>query len=114
MSLSRSVGRKKALELLLTGEPIDAAEAKRIGLVNKVVPREKLEEVTVELAEKIASFSPVPLNFGKQAFYMAADMEYLRAFHYAKEMIVLNNLTEDAQEGIRAFLEKRTPQWKGR
>lgn len=114
VSLSRSVGRKKALELLLTGEPTDAKEAERIGLVNKVVPRDKLEEATMELAEKIANVSPVPLSFGKQAFYAAADMEYLRAFHYAKEMIVLNNLTEDAQEGISAFLEKRTPHWKGR
>ena len=114
VSLSRSVGRKKALQMLLTGEPIDAEEAERIGLVNAVVPQERLEEATMELAEKIASVSPVSLGFGKQAFYAAADMEYFRAFHYAKEMIVLNNLTEDAQEGIKAFLEKRTPRWKGK
>jgi enoyl-CoA hydratase/carnithine racemase len=114
VSLSRVVGRKKALELLLTGESIDAKEAERIGLVNRVVTRDKLEEATMQLAEKIASVSPVPVSFGKQAFYAAADMDYLKAFHYAKEMMVLNNLTEDAQEGIRAFIEKRTPRWKGR
>lgn len=114
VSLSRSVGRKKALQMLLTGEPIDAREAERIGLINMVVPRDRLEKATMELAEKIAGASPVPLDFGKQAFYTAADMEYLEAFHYAKEMIAFNNLAEDAQEGIRAFLEKRKPMWKGK
>lgn len=112
VSLSRSIGRKKALELLLIGESIDAREAERIGLVNRVVPGDKLEEATIELAGKIAIASPVTISFGKQSFYAAADMEYLQAFNYAKEMMVLNNLTEDAQEGIRAFLEKRTPDWK--
>ena len=114
VALSRSVGRKKALELLLTGEPINAYEAERIGLVNKVVPSNQLEEATMKLAKKIASFSPVSISYGKTAFYTAADMEYLKAFQYAKEMIVLNTLTEDAQEGISAFLTKSVPTWKGK
>lgn len=114
VALSRSVGRKKAMELLLTGDPIDAKEAERIGLVNKVVPLNQLDKATMELAEKIANFSPVPISFGKPAFYAAADMEYLTAFHYAKEIGTLNLLAEDAQEGIKAFLKKTTPEWKGK
>lgn len=114
VALSRSVGRKKSLEMLLTGEPIDAREAERIGLVNRVVPRQRLEEAAMELAEKIASKSAFTVGFGKRTFYAAADMGYETAFRYAEEMMVLNNLAEDAQEGISAFLEHRMPAWKGR
>lgn len=111
--LSRSVGRKKALELLLTGDLINAEEAERIGLVNRVVPREKLEETAMELANKLASKSPIALQMGKQNFYTIADVEYKKALDHTEEMIAILSSTEDAKEGMSAFLEKRTPQWKG-
>ena len=109
----RSVGRKRTLGLSLTGDIIPAVEAERIGLVNKVVPQEKLEEVTMELAEKLASKSPVALQMGKAALYKMANMGFEESIAYLSE--VFSNLcaTEDAKEGIAAFLEKRTPQWKG-
>lgn len=110
--LSRCVGRKKSLEMLFTGDLIDAQEAYRIGLVNRVVPRDKLESVTMELAEKIASKSPIAIQIGKQAFYTMSDMEYSKALTYLAEMMAILATTEDAKEGISAFLQKRTPQWK--
>lgn len=110
--LSRSVGRKKSLELLLTGDIISAQEAERIGLVNRVVPREKLEEAAMELAKKLACKSPIALQMGKQNFYSTADMEYKKALDYSEQMIAILSSTEDAKEGISAFLEKRTPHWK--
>ncbi|MFC1941199.1 enoyl-CoA hydratase-related protein [Chloroflexota bacterium] len=114
-AIFRSVGRKKCLELIITGEAIDANEAERIGLVNKVVPQKDLEKAVFELAEKIASKAPLALQFGKQAFYAMADMEYDQAYKYAVEMISLNADTEDGRGGMAAFLEKRPmPEWKGR
>lgn len=111
----RSIGRKKCLELILTGEAINAHEAERIGLVNRVVPREKLEEAALELAEKIASKAPLAVQFGKQAFYTMADMEHNQAYKYAVEMISANADTEDGREGMAAFVEKRPPHpWQGR
>ncbi|HAZ31312.1 MAG TPA: enoyl-CoA hydratase [Dehalococcoidia bacterium] len=110
----RSLGRKKCLELILTGDPIDAREAERNGLVNRVVPREKLEETAMEMAEKIAAKAPLAVGMGKQSFYRMADMEHSKAYAYAIEMISINASTEDGQEGMDAFREKRTPQWKGR
>jgi len=113
--VSRSIGRKKCLELLLTGDPIDANEAERAGLVNRVVPLEKLDDVAMELAEKLASKSPLALQFGKLAFYTMSDMEQSQAYNYAVEMISIIFDTEDGKEGIASFLEKRKPQpWKGR
>ena len=114
-AIYRSVGRKKCLELIMTGEAIDASEAERIGLVNKVVPQKDLENAAFELAEKIASKAPLALQFGKQAFYAMADMEHNQAYKYAVEMIGLNADTEDGREGIASFVEKRPlPAWKGR
>lgn len=113
--LSRCVGRKKSLEMLLTGDLIDAHEAYRIGLINKVVPKDELEQATMELAQKIATKSPVAIQLGKQAFYTMSDMEYNKAFKYLAEMMTILSTTEDAKEGIAAFLQKRTPQqWKRR
>ena len=112
--LSRCMGRKKSLEMLFTGDLINAQEAYRIGLVNRVVPRDKLESATMELAQKIASKSPIAIQIGKQAFYTMSDMEYGKALDYLNNMFAILAATEDAQEGINAFLQKRTPQWKGR
>jgi len=112
--LSRAVGRKRALEMLLTGRPISAEEAERYGLVNKVVPAERLAGETLALAKQIAEASPLTLALGKQSFYNQIESEEARAYHYAKEMMSLNAMTEDAQEGISAFLNKRTPKWKGK
>jgi len=111
--LSRCVGRKKALEMLLTGTMIDAREAERIGLVNKVVSPEKLDEAAMELANELAAKSPIALQMGKRAFYTMADMEYTKALEYMNEMMAELCITEDAKEGVEAFLKKRGPQWKG-
>jgi enoyl-CoA hydratase/carnithine racemase len=112
--VSRSLGRKRSLGLLLTGDIIPADEAERIGLVNEVVPQGKLEEAAMELAEKLASKSPVALQMGKTSFYKMSDMGYEDSLAYLGEMFSLVCATEDAKEGIAAFLNKRTPQWKGR
>jgi len=112
--LSRAVGRKRALEMLLTGRPISATEAERFGLINKVVPQERLAEETLNLAKSVAQFSPLTLALGKQSFYSQIELEESRAYSYAQEMMSLNALAEDAQEGMAAFLKKRPPQWKGK
>jgi enoyl-CoA hydratase/carnithine racemase len=112
--LSRCVGRKRALEMLLTGNMIDAQEAERIGLVNKVVPLDKLDEAALELANELAAKSPVALQMGKRAFYTMADMEYTKALEYMNEMMAELCTTEDAKEGVDAFLKKRKPRWKER
>jgi len=113
--VSRSMGRKKCLELLLTADPFDAHEAERAGLVNRVVPPAELDTAVTELAEKLASKAPLALQLGKQAFYAMSDMEQSKAYSYAAEMISINFDTEDAREGVASFMEKRKPQpWKGR
>ncbi len=112
--LSRAVGRKKALEMLFTGRAISAEEAERSGLVNKVAPPERLAEETLNLARQIAQASPLTLSLGKQSFYWQIDAEESRAYDYTKEMMALNAMTEDAREGISAFLAKRPPHWKGK
>ena len=103
---------KKCLELFLTGDRFSAQEAASIGLVNKVVPSDKLEEATMELAEKIASKSPTTLQMGKQFFYTMLDMEYTQAIKYAHEVISILAVSEDGIEGQKAFIEIREPQWK--
>jgi len=112
--LSRAVGQKKAMEMLLTGRPIPAEEAERLGLVNKVVPAERLAEETLALAKEIAQASPLTLALGKKSFYRQIELDEHGAYDYAKEMMALNALTGDAREGISAFLNKRKPQWKGK
>ncbi|MFQ6015191.1 MAG: enoyl-CoA hydratase/isomerase family protein [Anaerolineae bacterium] len=113
-SLFRNVGRKKGMELILTGERISAQEAERIGLINRAVPDDQFEAAVAEMAQKLASFSPAVLKLGRDAFYTMADMSFEDALTYLQGMLTLNLLTEDAVEGIRAFLEKRKPEWKGR
>ena len=112
--MSRSLGRKRCLEMLLTGDIIDAQQAEKWGLVNKVVPTEKLEDATMELARKLAEKSPLALQMGKRAFYWMSDMEYGKALEYSNEVLAALCSTEDAKEGIKAFLEKRKPNWKYR
>lgn len=109
--LSLSLGRKRSLELLLTGDTISAVEAERIGLINKVVPQEKLEEAAIELAEKLVSKNPVALQMGKASFYRMSEMGYQDSLAYLGEMFSIICSTEDAREGVAAFLEKRPPRW---
>lgn len=112
--LARSIGRKKALELLLTGDMIDADEAYRIGLINKVVPPEQLAPETLALAEKLTKKSPLALQLGKKSFYKMQDVEYEKAFEMVNNHFALLCSSEDAHEGVDAFLNKRTPEWKMR
>lgn len=113
VALSRNVGRKQAMEMLLTGEPIDAPTAREWGLVNRVVPREYLNQVVGKYAEAIASKSPLTLRIGKEAFYAQAGMTLADAYDYAAEAMVENMMARDAEEGIGAFLGKREPLWRG-
>jgi len=112
VALVRNLGKKKALELLLTGDIIDANEAEKIGLVNKVVPKEKLEEETLKMANKIALKSPLAVQLGKRSFYEMSDLEYSKAFEMVNNHFALLCTTEDAHEGVEAFLNKRLPNWK--
>ena len=114
VALSRAVGRKRALEMLLTGTPIDASTAMQYGLVNKVVPKDQLREETQSLATRIADASSLTVSIGKQAFYTQIDLDQPKAYAYAKEVMSLNAMADDAQEGIGAFLQKRVPCWRGR
>jgi len=112
--LSRSLGRKRCMEMLLTGDMISAETAERWGLVNKVVPLDQLEDATMELANKLAQKSPLALQMGKQAFYGMSDMEFGKALEYSNEAFAGLCMTQDATEGIKAFLEKRKPNWEER
>jgi enoyl-CoA hydratase/carnithine racemase len=114
VALTRAIGRKRALEMLMTGAPIDARTAAGWGLVNRVVPAARLREETLALAEQIAEASPLTVGIGKQAFYAQIDLDQAKAYDYTKEIMSLNAMAEDAQEGIGAFLEKRQPCWSGR
>jgi enoyl-CoA hydratase/carnithine racemase len=114
VALSRAVGQKKAMEMLLTGDPISAQEAREAGLVNRVVPVEELEAATRQLAAQIAAASAFVVGIGKQAFYRQIEMPQPQAYAYAKEVMSLNALAADAQEGMCAFLEKRPAQWENR
>ena len=114
VALSRAVGRKAAMEMLLTGDMVSADEAKRIGLVNRVVPAEALDQETAALAGQIAAKSPLVLAIGKEAFYRQAEMGLKDAYDYASEVMTRNMMARDAEEGIDAFVEKRPPKWTGR
>ncbi len=112
--LVRVVGRKLANELLFFGELIKAERAYEIGLVNKVVPEDKLEKETRRWAVRLTRMSPLALQLGKQALYGVADLEYHKAFDYMNEAFARLCTTEDAVEGVNAFLEKRDPVWQGK
>ena len=113
VALTRSIGRKRALEMLMTGAMIDAERAAEWGLVNRVVPRDRLADETLKLASDIASASSLTVGLGKQAFYSQIDLDQPKAYDYAKEVMSMNALAADAQEGMCAFLEKREPAWTG-
>jgi enoyl-CoA hydratase/carnithine racemase len=113
VALSRAIGRKPALEMLLTGDPIDAAHARELGLINRVVPEAALDEEVTSLAHQIAGKSPLTLAIGKEAFYRQAEMDLDAAYAYAAEIMTRNMLARDAEEGIDAFLAKRPPVWTG-
>ena len=112
--LARNVGRKKALEMVLLGEIIPAPEALRLGLVNKVVPPEQLEEATLEWAKKLAEKSPLALQIGKAGIYGVQDMPYHEGLDVLGDMFAALCSTEDAEAGVKAFLEKKKPEWKER
>ena len=114
VALSRAVGRKRALEMLLTGVPIDARTAAEWGLVNRVVPAAELQAETRKLASRIADASDVVIANGKRDYYKQIDLTQPEAYSYAKEMMSEHALAADAQEGIGAFLEKRSPCWVGK
>jgi enoyl-CoA hydratase/carnithine racemase len=111
--VSRAVGRKRAMQLLLTGQPIDASTALEWGLINRVVAFEELERAVVELVEAIAHSSPHTIALGKQAFYDQVDRDEAAAYEHSSVVMTENALAHDAQEGMTAFLEKRTPVWRG-
>ncbi len=114
VALTRAIGRKRALEMLMTGVPIDSKTAMEWGLINRVVPAVALREATYQLAQQISQASPLTVSIGKQAFYTQIDMDQRKAYAYAKEVMSMNAMAEDAQEGMGAFLEKRAPGWRGR
>lgn len=114
VALTRAVGRKAALEMLLTGRFIDAPEAQRLGLVNRVVPLTELADAARNLAEEIAAASRFVLALGKQAFYHQIDADDTAALDYATRTMSFNLMADDAQIGIRAFLDKDVPVWRNR
>ena len=111
--LSRAIGRKRALEMLLTGELVDASTALEWGLVNRVVPSEQLDDAVAELVDTIARSSPLTVGIGKEAFYAQVELDEHRAYDLTKAVMSMNSMAADAQEGICAFLEKRDPSWTG-
>jgi enoyl-CoA hydratase/carnithine racemase len=112
--LSRAVGRKRALEMLLTGDLIDANRALEWGLVNRVVPADQLNDAVADLVDAIARSSPLTIGIGKQAFYAQVELDEHRAYEHTKSVMAMNSIAADAQEGICAFLEKRQPSWQGK
>ncbi len=114
VALSRAVGRKRALQMLMTGEPISAATAADWGLINFVVPAAQLRAETRKLAARLAEASPLTLAIGKQAYYSQIDLDQPKAYAYAKEVMSMNAMAQDAQEGISAFLQKRPACWTGK
>ena len=114
VALSRNVGRKQAMEMLVTGRPIDAETAVRFGLINRAVPSDKLDTTIAELARTITAKPARVLAIGKAAFYRQAELELEAAYEYATEVMIENMLAAEAAEGIDAFLEKRPANWKDR
>ncbi len=114
VEVSRAVGRKRALEMLLTGSPIDAQTAANWGLVNRVVEPDELTENTHALARQIAAASPLTVRVGKRAYYEQVDLDLGGAYEHCQDVMSRNAAAEDAQEGMSAFLDKRQPVWRGR
>ncbi|MBV9719493.1 MAG: enoyl-CoA hydratase [Candidatus Eremiobacteraeota bacterium] len=112
VALTRAIGRKRAMEMLLTGDPIDAPTALSWGLVNRVVSPERLHEETLALARKIATSSGTIIALGKAAFYAQIELSAKDAYDYTKAVMTSNALEADASEGITAFFERRSPKWK--
>ena len=112
VALSRNVPRKQAMEMLLTGEPISAATAKEIGLINRVVSAGTERDAAIALAQKVALKSAYTVKLGKEAFYRQAEMSLADAYRYAAEVMTENMMARDAEEGIGAFIEKREPKWQ--
>lgn len=114
VALSRAIGRKRALQMLFTGDMVPATIAAEWGLVNNVVPASALKDETRKIAKRIADASPLTVGIGKQAFYAQIDLDQPKAYAYAKEVMAMNSMAADAQEGISAFLEKRAACWAGK
>ena len=114
VAVSRKVNRKKTMKMLLTGDPINAAYAKEIGLINDHYPISKLEDEVLALAKKIASKSNLTIKIGKKAFYKQLEMPLRKAYKYTSEVMTKNAMELDAEEGILAFLEKRKPNWQNK
>jgi enoyl-CoA hydratase/carnithine racemase len=112
VALSRNVPRKQAMEMLLTGEPVDAKTAQSLGLVNRVVAPGTERDAAITLAQKIARKSAYTVKLGKEAFYRQAEMNLANAYRYAAEVMTENMMARDAEEGIGAFIEKREPKWQ--
>ncbi len=113
VAVSRNVGRKRMMEMLLTGEMMDAEAAADAGLINSACPAAELDDAVSDLCATIASKSPLTLKIGKEAFYRQLEMPLEDAYTYASQVMVTNMLARDAEEGIDAFLEKRSPEWRG-
>lgn len=111
VALTRAIGRKRAMEMLLTGEFVDAETAADWGLINRAVPKDRLHDEALALARKVAEASKFVVGLGKAAFYAQIDLDQPKAYAYAKEVMSMNALAADAQEGMCAFVEKRPPQW---
>ncbi|MGI8990110.1 MAG: enoyl-CoA hydratase [Bryobacteraceae bacterium] len=114
VALSRAIGRKRALEMLMTGRMVGAHTAAEWGLINRVVATDDLRTEALGLAHEIAAASPLTVRIGKQAYYTQIDLDQSKAYAYAKEVMTMNSMAEDAQEGISAFLGKRKACWNGR
>jgi len=110
----RNIGRKRAMEMIHTGERMDAAEAHRVGLINRVAPADELDEAVAKLAGRVGSFSPAVLKLGRDAIYRTMDMPMGDALDFLRSQLTVNTMLEDAMVGIRAFLTKTEPEWKGR
>jgi enoyl-CoA hydratase/carnithine racemase len=114
VALSRNIPRKQAMEMLLTGEPVSAADARDMGLINRVVAPGSERDAAIELAQKVANKSAYTVKIGKAAFYRQAEMSLSEAYRYASEVMTENMMARDAEEGIGAFIEKRAPKWQDR
>ena len=114
VAVSRKISRKPMMKMLLTGEPIKANYAKKVGLINDCFSKSKLNNEVLKVAKKIASKSNLTIRIGKQTFYKQLEMPLKKAYQYTSKMMTLNMMDMDAKEGISAFLDKRNPNWKNK